>query len=638
MSKELQKSPDPEANGEQANDAVDEYVPNPTENPVSLSWDNLTYTVKIKGKDKQLVKNVSGSVSSGQLLAIMGPSGAGKTTMLNMLAYRLPPKAISGLVLVNGNEVDRLRYKRISGFVTQDDVMHPFLTVRETLHFAALLRLPSAMSYAQKRAKVALAVANLSLKKCYTTIIGNTIIRGVSGGEKKRVNIGREIISDPSILFLDEPTSGLDSFSSLGLVQLLSNMAHQDKRTIICTIHQPRADIFTLFDKLLLMANGEVIYFGPPKAAIGYFSSLGHPCPKRMNPADYFIDVITPDNRTPETAATKLVQINGLIKSWNQNKEYFQDFNEKGMKIDNTLRVVSEFNVMKGERFTDQSKLAPRPGVPAQMMYLIVRNLINQIRDKEFIAIRLGVAIFLGLIIGFLYFRIDEDNENIQNILGFLYFSTIFFTFVEMNVAINAIPAEREIYTHEVRAMTYTVSSYFFAKVIADIPNRLLLPTLYSNTAYWLVALRPTGFGFFYIVGVLYSFCASSFGFWVGVMCPNQEIAIALSSFVYIVNVIFGGFFVIVSSMPSFLFWINYLSFLKYGYEILVLNEFQDRDFGCDIATQSETGCRTGNDVISDLDFDDAKYDVNFPVIVIFTIAFLTLGYLTMRIQRLFII
>jgi ABC-type multidrug transport system ATPase subunit len=245
----------------------------------------VTLEIQTKQGPRSILKTCSGIARPGEIVALMGPSGCGKTTLLNILSGRI--NATRGSLLANGAPLTS-SFARISGYVTQDDIFLGNLTVREQLTYAALLRLPKAMTRAQKLERVDKILIELGLSSCAETRIGTELVRGVSGGEKKRVNIATELLSQPSILFLDEPTSGLDAFTSLALMQTLRHVAASGC-TVVMSIHQPRADIFHAFDSVMLLSAGETVYFGRGSAAMmDWFAAHGATCPPLSNPADYY--------------------------------------------------------------------------------------------------------------------------------------------------------------------------------------------------------------------------------------------------------------------------------------------------------------------------------------------------------------
>lgn len=212
---------------------------------------------------------------------------------------------------MNGERRDFTKFKKIAAYVLQDDDMFPDLTVQEQITYAALLRLPGEMSRERKLMRVEKVIQELGLAKVKDTRIGNQLVRGISGGERKRVNIATELVTDPALLFLDEPTTGLDSFNALNVMTSLRQLA-TNGRTVVSTIHQPRSSIFALFDQLLLLSEGRVTYSGPAKDALAYFSSLNFKSPSQFNPADFFMDLLSVDPRSPEREANTMARVEYL--------------------------------------------------------------------------------------------------------------------------------------------------------------------------------------------------------------------------------------------------------------------------------------------------------------------------------------
>lgn len=256
--------------------------------PATLHFSNVSYTLP---SGKQVLSHVTGTVRPGELLAIMGASGAGKSTLLDILGCRTKTGKVTGEVYVNGRELDNKAFRRVVGFVDQEDTLLPTLTVYETVLISALLRLPREMSYDAKVFRTLETMNELGILGIKDSRIGESGKRSISGGEKRRVSIACELVTGPSILFLDEPTSGLDSYNAYNVIDALKTLAKQYNRTVIFTIHQPQSNIVALFDRLLLLGRGQLVYSGAAEKASEHFEKQGHKCPPGFNIADYLIDL-----------------------------------------------------------------------------------------------------------------------------------------------------------------------------------------------------------------------------------------------------------------------------------------------------------------------------------------------------------
>ncbi|KAL8764739.1 MAG: hypothetical protein Q9209_007906 [Squamulea sp. 1 TL-2023] len=267
--------------------------------PASLQFENVSYQLN----GKQILSGVQGIALPGQIMAIMGASGAGKTTFLDILARKNKRGVTEGDFYVNGEKVPDNEYRSVIGFVDQDDTMLPTLTVHETIMTSALLRLPRDMGISMKEQRVYEVEKQLGIYNIKDQLIGSEEGkgRGISGGEKRRVGIACELVTSPSILFLDEPTSGLDAFNAFNVVECLVRLARTFNRTIIFTIHQPRSNIVALFDHLVLLARGKAVYSGPFASCQNYFDRIGYSCPSGFNIADYLVDLTMHVETSPLT-------------------------------------------------------------------------------------------------------------------------------------------------------------------------------------------------------------------------------------------------------------------------------------------------------------------------------------------------
>ncbi len=274
----------------QLDDSDDENIKLMTDHkPATLYFRNVSYHLN----GKTILDDLQGAAHPGEITAIMGASGAGKTSFLDILARKNKRGHAAGEFYVNGEKVTDTEFKSVVGFVDQEDTMLSTLTVHETILTSALLRLPRAMSNAAKEQRAFEVEKQLGIYHIRDSLIGSEEGkgRGISGGEKRRVGIACELVTSPSILFLDEPTSGLDAFNAFNVIECLVTLAKTYKRTVIFTIHQPRSNIVALFDRLILLAQGKTVYSGPFAQCQEYFDGIGYACPPGFNIADYLVDL-----------------------------------------------------------------------------------------------------------------------------------------------------------------------------------------------------------------------------------------------------------------------------------------------------------------------------------------------------------
>ncbi|KAI8586885.1 hypothetical protein BDZ88DRAFT_267648 [Geranomyces variabilis] len=281
---------------------------------VQISIRNLAYSVG----PKTILENIDGEIYAGRALAIMGPSGAGKSTLLDIVAGKTKRGNLEGAMLINGRTMSKGRYKRLVGFVDQDDILMETLTVRETLMFSAKMRLPESMAHAAKQARVQEVMDVLGLTHIADSRIGGVMTkRGISGGEKRRVSIGVELVTNPAVLYLDEPTSGLDSHNAHSVVRTITDLAHRSGKTIVFTIHQPRSDVYAMFDDVCVLTAGRVMYFGAADTMEQHFTAQGSPCPRSYNIADWVLDLaVAQDKRGTSAYDMQETAASGGASSW----------------------------------------------------------------------------------------------------------------------------------------------------------------------------------------------------------------------------------------------------------------------------------------------------------------------------------
>ncbi|KAJ3065469.1 ATP-binding cassette sub- G member 1 [Rhizoclosmatium hyalinum] len=336
----------------------------------------------------------------------------------------------TGQISVNSVPVTGSQMKDISGFVFQDDVILSTMTVTEAITMSATLRLPKSVSPEERTKRVNQIIEELNLGKCRDTIIGDTHIKGVSGGERKRCAMAMEMVTNPQVLFLDEPTSGLDTFTAFSVIQTLRSIAHNDGRTIVATIHQPSSEIYHLFDDLLLLADGRIMYQGPAHDAIAYFKRVGYPCPKTSNPADFFFYHIV--NNEDELSLIPLQEESGSVEVLVQRV----DGESNRDRIERLLGLWPESDACK--LITAAVEAPCTAGISedakrtlasfgTQCMYLLGRESRNSFRNPMILRQRTVQYTVIGIIIGLIYLKQNGQAENValQNAMGVLFFVSI---------------------------------------------------------------------------------------------------------------------------------------------------------------------------------------------------------------------
>jgi len=600
--------------------------------PITLGFKDIELEITerkgFKKISKVILKRISGYCKPGMTLAIMGSSGAGKTSLLNVLAGRTDG-IVRGDIFVNGRKLTenhRKFFKHISGYVMQDDVLLSNLTVRETLMFSALMRIPNSVPKEEKIKRVDEAIRELGLRKSVDTIIGDVNKRGISGGERKRVNIAIELITDPSLLFLDEPTSGLDSYTAVNIMETLRSVANNG-RTVIFTIHQPRSNIFALFDMLMLLCEGQLVYFGPAKYAVEYFSQLNFVCPQYSNPADYLLDIASIDIRTEAKSKKTNETIDFLIRSYPESKlskEQFSLIEQQG----------NEEEMPSSVRYANNTI--------TQCSLLLGRSAKNFYRNKVLNVIRLIQTLFFAVIIGLLYLRIGNNQTSITDRAGALFFILVNQSFSTIFSVLNQFPVEKAVFMRERASKMYRVLPYYLMKSIVELPGQIFFPILTSVIIYWMIGLNPivSHFFIFVLIIVLASLSAISLGICISAASPSVDVANTIAPVALVVFMLFGGYFLNGVNIPNYFIWIEYLSFLKYSFSALMQNEFDGLTFTC---TQSqlvrgsngEALCplTTGSQVLILYGMEnDIGIWPNVFVLLALIVGFRTLGYVFLRI------
>ncbi|KAA8532599.1 hypothetical protein F0562_032585 [Nyssa sinensis] len=502
----------------------------------------------------------------------MGPSGSGKTTLLNVLAGQImasPRLHLSGLLEVNGRPMSNKTYK--FAYVRQEDLFFSQLTVREILSLAAELQLPEISSVEERDEYVNNLLFKLGLASCADSRVGDAKVRGISGGEKKRLSLACELIASPSVIFADEPTTGLDAFQAEKVMETLRQLA-QDGHTVICSIHQPRGSVYGKFDDIVLLIEGALVYAGPAHdEPLTYFSKFGYICPDHVNPAEFLADLISIDYSSAESVCSSQKRIDRLLESFSQQ----------------TSSILYVTPLTRREEFKNSMNLRKKTIVKRkggwwrQFWLLLKRAWMQASRDGPTNKVRARMSIASAIIFGSVFWRMGRSQTSIQDRMGLLQVVAINTAMAALTKTVGVFPKERAIVDRERAKGSYALGPYLFSKLLAEIPVGAAFPLLFGTILYPMARLHPTlsRFGKFCGIVTVESFAASAMGLTVGAMVPTTEAALALGPSLMTVFIVFGGYYVNAENTPIVFRWIPRVSLIRWAFQGLCINEFNGLQF-----------------------------------------------------------
>ncbi|XP_059144004.1 ATP-binding cassette sub-family G member 5-like [Physella acuta] len=569
----------------------------------TLNVIGLSYTVKEKvghwwngsclrkARKKHVLNNLCMSFASGELTALVGSSGSGKTSLLDVISGRAQGD-VTGVVTYKQEQCTRDTMMQKASYVLQADRLLPTLTVRETLTYMAYLKLPGYTTESEIEAKVESVIRDMGLTHVADNRIGGAVIRGVSGGEKRRITIGVQLLKDPDILLLDEPTSGLDSFTARHLVASLADIAHKGK-LVIMSIHQPRSDIFNLLDKVAILTVGQLAFLGRPNQIVPYFTNIGYPCPNNQNPCDVYIDVTSVDRRTPSQEKKTLSRAHKLCAA----------FANSDLQTGILKRITSGLARPYSEVYDEleEAGVDDRPSWSRTFTCLLTRMNVHLWRDRSaFLGRFLLLPFFVPFILMFLG-KLGYNQGSIQDRLGVIYQATQVPPYLGIVNGIALFPVLRSLFYRECYDGLYSTFTFLAAYYVHCLPFNIICSTIFSAALYWIAGMNDdlVRFGSFILVCVM----LTQFGemmtvgvlgvFWNSQLANNTTALIMSAS-----GLVASGVLRTVENMPQVLQWAGFVAIHKYSTEIIVGNEFQGLKFECDSKQTDQACIETGNDFI----------------------------------------
>jgi ABC-type multidrug transport system ATPase subunit/ABC-type multidrug transport system permease subunit len=598
---------------------------------VTLSWEGISYTVKQKkAEPKTLLHGVSGIIHPSMMTALMGPSGAGKTTLLDVLAGRKTGGETQGTILVNGHPKEQASFNRISGYVEQFNCQVEILTVGEALDFSARLRLMQTVSRDERRAFVRTVIEMLELQSVYHEQISNIL-----ADQKKRVSVGVEVVSGPSILFLDEPTTGLDSLGALVLVRALTRLRDDMRVAIVCTIHQPSKELFHMFDRLVLMAKGGRLVFasdlGPESSLlIDYLQGAPGVAPIRRgeNPAVWMLQQIG-SGVSPDP-----MRMEAIVAHWPSSGP--------GRALDAELAaIVPGESVETGGRYN--------LGFSQQFNILLDRCMRIYWRSSSYNLVRTTELVIIAILLGTVYWQLNYNVLAVWPRLALLYTASFYSGLTFIMSSITLLMPLRPSYYKERSSGAYSPWAYGFAYLVAELPyvtvNALLSLVIvyilselyYIEDNFW---ARMATYWLLWLPYWLFLLMCTILGHALSAISPTLEVANAIGPGMASWFSSFAGFYMAYPDIPPGYTWLYWLNPFRYCYEALVLTQFPGRPLTCTnspvVNSSGDPVCiyTSGDGVITYMGMLTWGYGLDIGVLVGYTGAFVLVTLLGLRFLR----
>ena len=569
-----------------------------------------------------VVEDCTGIASAGEVVGVLGPSGCGKTTLLTSIvgsSLELGASALmTGTVLIDGVP----RQGQDVAYVPQADTLIPTLTVAECVRYSALLRLPRSTPIDQVHSRVAGVLEELGLSHVADSPVGGSgNIRGVSGGERRRVTIGMELVTDPSIIVLDEPTSGLDSYTAINLIRSLRTVA-AGGRVVIASLHQPSKDMFYALDSVILMGHGRMLFKGRPEEAESALSAAGVPCPEDTAVAEHMLKVAsnpadikamlkikynsssaalhtlgnTQDGGVTsggvasggvaiDAAAAALDKINedayATPSSIDDDTDYAYTTKTSQHHTDGNMEAASppEQRTLSLNE-TSSSNVAitnpPRPpGFARQLAVMFWRTFMDIIRNPTLLILHVGIAAIVGVLNGAIFYQVEPTFSGVQNRMGATFFALALLAFTSLTT-VDLLMNERSVVMREVRSGYYGPVAYLLSKLALDGMLLRVIPAV----VFWVPFYYMTGFRTGSAYAATYVFTMVSFNCCIGALsmavtigCNTAGQAAFVMNFTLLFMLVFTGFLVKISSVTPVLAWIHFLSPFFYAFEAMLGTE-----------------------------------------------------------------
>ncbi|KAI3671594.1 hypothetical protein L1987_87333 [Smallanthus sonchifolius] len=574
--------------------------------PLAMSFDNMNYYVDMPSEMReqgvtetrlQLLRDVTGAFRPGVLTALMGVSGAGKTTLMDVLAGRKTGGYIEGDIRISGFPKKQETFARISGYCEQTDIHSPTITVHESLIYSAFLRLSKEVSKEDKMIFVSEVMELVELDNIKDAIVGLPGISGLSTEQRKRLTIAVELVANPSIIFMDEPTSGLDARAAAIVMRAVRNTVDTG-RTVVCTIHQPSIDIFESFDELLLLKRGgQVIYSGPlgrhSQQIIEYFEAVpGVPkITERYNPATWMLEV------SSGAAEIRL----GI--------DFAEHFTTSSLQQRNKA-LVKELSVPSPGAVDLHFETQYAQSTWGQFTACLWKMWWSYWRNPDYNLVRFFFTLLCAIMVGTVFWKIGNkksSSNDLNTVIGAMY-AAIFFVGINNSQTVQPVVAtERTVFYRERAAGMYSSLPYAMAQVIVEIPYVLLQTIYYSVIVYSMVSFEWTADKFFWSFFLnFFSFLYFTyFGMMTVSIAPNEQIAAIFAAGFYLLFNIFSGFYIPRPKIPGWWIWYYWICPMAWTVYGCIVSQYHDANNTISVPGQ-------GNPIMSEFIKDYYGFELDF--------------------------
>ncbi|XP_023759505.2 ABC transporter G family member 36 [Lactuca sativa] len=582
--------------------------------PLAMSFDSVNYYVDMPAEMKeqgvtedrlQLLRGVTGAFRPGILTALMGVSGAGKTTLMDVLAGRKTGGYIEGDIKISGYPKNQQTFARISGYCEQTDIHTPQITIRESLIYSAFLRLPKEVSNEEKMTFVDQVMELVELDNLKDAIVGLPGVTGLSTEQRKRLTIAVELVANPSIIFMDEPTSGLDARAAAIVMRTVRNTVDTG-RTVVCTIHQPSIDIFEAFDELLLMKRGgQVIYGGPlgrnSQKIVEYFEAIpGVPkIAEKYNPATWMLEV------SSIAAEVRL----GMDFAEHYRNSALHERN-KGLVQELSIPPSGSKDLYFATQYSQSTW--------GQFKSCLWKQWWSYWRSPDYNLVRYFFTLACALMVGTIFWKIGkkrDSSSDLTTIIGAMYAAVLFVGINNCSTVQPIVATERTVFYRETAAGMYSALPYAMAQVFVEIPYVFVQTTYYTLIVYAMVSFEWTAAKFFWFFFInFFSFLYFTYyGMMTVSITPNHQVAAIFAAAFYSLFNLFSGFFIPRPRIPKWWIWYYWICPLAWTVYGAIVSQYGDVEATINVPGMSF------DPRIKDYVKDNYGYDPNFmaPVAIV---------------------